>query len=58
MIYQAVIRFESYQSAYLGIRVKELSQSMEAWAKEAETAAGRPLSSIPKIRSQGFSFFV
>jgi len=57
MVYQAVIRFENYQFTYLGIRVKELSQSMEAWAKEAETAEGRPLSSIPKIRFQGFSFF-
>jgi predicted metal-dependent hydrolase len=57
MVYQAVIRFENYQSTYLGIRVKELSQSMEAWAKEAETGDGRPLSSIPKIRFQGFSFF-
>jgi len=57
MIYQAVIRFENYQSAYLGIKVKDLSESMEAWAKEAEAAAGKPISSVPKIRLQGFVFF-
>lgn len=47
MIYQALIRLENYPSSHLEIRVKDLSESMEAWAKEAE--AGRPLSSIPKI---------
>ena len=36
--------------------VKDLSESMEAWAKQAD-ATGKPLSSIPKIRLQGFSFF-
>jgi predicted metal-dependent hydrolase len=56
MIYQALIRFENYQSAHLEIRVKDLSESMEAWAKQAD-ATGKPLSSIPKIRLQGFSFF-
>ena len=55
MIYQALIRFENYQSAHLEIRVKDLSESMETWAKEAD-GAGKPLSSIPKIRLQGFSF--
>ena len=57
MIYQAVIRFENYGPTYLGIRVKELSESMEAWAKEAETIAGGSPSSIPKIRIQGYSLF-
>jgi uncharacterized protein len=57
MIYQALIRFENYHPSYLGIRVQELAAAMEAWAKEAETAAGKPLSAIPKIRRQGFSFF-
>jgi predicted metal-dependent hydrolase len=55
MIYQALIRLENYPSSHLEVRVKDLSESMEAWAKEAE--AGRPLSSIPKIPLQGFSFF-
>ena len=56
MIYQALIRFENYQTSHLEIRVKELSESMETWAKEADTS-GKPLSSIPKIRLQGFSIF-
>lgn len=56
MIYQALIRLENYQSSHLEVRVKDLSQSMETWAKEAE-AAGRPLSPIPTIPLQGFSFF-
>ena len=38
MIYQALIRFENYQSPHLGIRVKDLSESMETWAKEADAA--------------------
>jgi uncharacterized protein len=57
MIYQALIRFENYHPAYLKIRVKELAATMEAWAKEAETAVAKPVSAIPKIRLQGFSFF-
>ena len=55
MIYQALIRLENYPSSHLEIRVKDLSESMEAWAKGAEV--GRPLSSIPKITLQGFRFF-
>jgi uncharacterized protein len=56
MIYQALIRFENYQSPHLEVRIKDLSESMETWAKEAD-AGGKPLSSIPKIPLQGFSFF-
>ncbi|HEY7320124.1 MAG TPA: DUF309 domain-containing protein [Candidatus Binatia bacterium] len=56
MIYQALIRLENYQSAQIGIRIKDLSESMERWAKKAE-AAGTAVSSIPKIPLQGFSFF-
>jgi predicted metal-dependent hydrolase len=56
MIYQALIRFENYQSSHLEIRVKDLSESLERWAKEADTA-GMPLSNIPKIPVQGFSIF-
>ena len=53
MIYQALIRFENYPSSHLEIRVKDLSESMEAWAKGVD-AAGRA-SSIPKIPVQGIS---
>lgn len=58
MIYQALIRMENYQPAFLHIRVKELSQAMEAWAKAAEAAGAAPASHpIPKIHLQRFSFF-
>jgi predicted metal-dependent hydrolase len=56
MIRQALIRFENYQPAFLEVRVKELCDTMEAWARETE-ATDPPLSSIPKIRLQGFRFF-
>jgi predicted metal-dependent hydrolase len=57
MIHQALIRFENYQPFYLEIRVRDLSESMEAWAGKATGAAGgRPLA-VPKIRFEGFSFF-
>jgi len=57
MIHQALIRFENYQPIYLEIKVKELCEMMEAWAKEAEAARGKLSFSVPKIRLQGFSFF-
>ncbi|MGH7827866.1 MAG: DUF309 domain-containing protein [Candidatus Binatia bacterium] len=57
MIYQALIRFENYQPSYLQIRLEELSEAMEAWAKETEKGTGKPPSAIPKIRWQRFSFF-
>jgi predicted metal-dependent hydrolase len=53
MIRQALIRFENYQPSYLDIRVKDLSESMEAWAETSADAAGRPLLSIPKIGCDG-----
>src|SRR5215510_12343310 len=53
MIYQALIRFENYPSSHLEIRVKDLSESMEAWAKGVDTAE-KPVS-IPKIPVQGIS---
>ena len=56
MIYQALIRFENYQSPHLDIRVKDLSESLATWAKETD-AAGKPLSSIPKIWLRGFGIF-
>lgn len=50
MIYQALIRFENYQPAFLQIRVSDLSAAMEAWAKAAESAGAVPMSQpIPKI---------
>jgi predicted metal-dependent hydrolase len=57
MIYQALIRFENYQPSYLGIRTGELTASMEAWAKEAETSSGHFSSSVPKIRPQRWRVF-
>ena len=52
MIYQALIRFENYQTTYLGIRVKDLSEAVETWAKAAD-AGGKPLASTPKIPLEG-----
>jgi predicted metal-dependent hydrolase len=58
MIYQALIRFENYQPTFLQVRVQELSESVEAWAKSAEAAGATPISqAIPKIPLQRFSFF-
>src|ERR1051325_6595647 len=55
MVYQALIRFENYQPAFLNIKVRQLCEEMEAWAKQAETSAASP-TNIPKIRRQRFSF--
>lgn len=58
MIYQALIRLENYQPAFLQVQVKELCQKAEAWAQAAEAAGAAPSASdIPKIKLQGFSFF-
>ena len=58
LIYQALIRFENFQPAFLQVRVKDLCQAAEAWAKAAEAANGQPSAeSIPKIQFQRFSFF-
>jgi predicted metal-dependent hydrolase len=57
MIYQALIRLENYQPTYLRIRVKDLIQTMEAWAKQAETDSGEVREQIPKIRLLRFIFF-
>jgi len=58
MIYQALIRFENYQPAFLQVRVNDLSANMEAWAKAAEVAGAVPASQpIPKIPLERFSFF-
>jgi predicted metal-dependent hydrolase len=58
MIYQALIRLENYQPTFLQVRVKDLSEAMEAWAKAAEVAGATPISqAIPRIPLQRFSFF-
>ena len=58
MIYQALIRFEKFQPAYLQVRVQDLCQAAEAWAKDAEAAKGPPATeAIPKIQIQRFNFF-
>ena len=58
MIHQALIRFENYQPAFLQVRVKDLCQAVEAWAKVAEAAKARPsTATIPKISLQRFGLF-
>ena len=62
MVRQALIRLENYQPTYLGVRVKKLIQTMEAWTREIEatetaktnSAPGKPM---PKIPLQRFLFF-
>ncbi|MBI4524732.1 MAG: DUF309 domain-containing protein [Deltaproteobacteria bacterium] len=57
MVRQALIRLENYQPTYLAVRVKDLINSMEAWANETEAAGGGTEAGIPKIRLQRFFFF-
>ena len=58
MIYQALIRLENYQPAFMKVRVSELCENAEAWAKTAEAAGAVPAGSdVPKIKFQSFSFF-
>ena len=58
MIYQALIRLENFQPAFLQIRVNDLFQAAEAWAKAAEASEAKPsAAAIPKIQCQRFSFF-
>lgn len=58
MIYQALIRFENFQPLFLQVRVGELCQAAEAWAKAAEAAKLQPpAEAIPKIHFQRFSLF-
>jgi len=56
MVRQALIRFENYQPAFLLVRVAELSEGLEAWAKAAE-AGGAPAPAIPKIPLQRLGLF-
>src|SRR5574341_610942 len=56
MIHQALIRFENYQPEFLQVRVKDLCEAAEAWAKAAEASGARPSESTPpKIQLQRFS---
>jgi predicted metal-dependent hydrolase len=57
MIYQAVIRLENYQPVYLKVKVRNLIQEMEAWAKRAEVDSEPRLEGIPKIRLCRFFLF-
>ena len=58
MIYQALIRFENYQPVFLDVRVLDLCQSAEAWAKSAEGAEpSASVATIPKIKVRSFGFF-
>ena len=58
MIYQALIRLENYQPAFLEVDVRALCQGAEAWAKASEAALdSHPRTEIPKIKVQGFWFF-
>jgi predicted metal-dependent hydrolase len=53
MIHQALIRFENYQPEFLQIRVAELCEAAEVWAKAVETGA-KPPARMPKIKMQRF----
>ena len=58
LIYQALIRLENYQPAFLQIDVKDLCAAAEAWAKAAEIAGAKPTASnIPKVKVHRFGFF-
>lgn len=58
LIYQALIRLENYQPAFLQIDVKGLCAAAEAWAKAAEIPGAKPTASnIPKVKTQRFGFF-
>lgn len=57
MIHQAVIRLESYQPRYLGIRVTRLISAMEEWAQQAEAGSEAVRERMPKIQLRRFLFF-
>ena len=57
MVYQAIIRLENYQPAYLKVRVKDLIQEMESWAKRAEVDSESVREQIPKIQLCRFGLF-
>jgi predicted metal-dependent hydrolase len=57
LIYQALIRFENYQPTHCDVKVSELRNNMEAWAKELEAAGVRGERPVPKIPLRRFRFF-
>lgn len=57
LIYQALIRFEHYQPAYLGVALNDLSHDMENWAKELETGSRTDPRPVPTIPLRRFAFF-
>lgn len=57
MIFEAIIRLENYQPTYLGVRVKDLIQTMERWAKRVEADGGAVKEPVPKIRVRRFTFW-
>jgi len=62
MVRQALIRLENYQPNYLGVRVKKLTQTLEAWAEETEATEkiskdSEPREAMPQISVKRFIFF-
>ena len=58
LIYQALIRLENYQPAFLQIDVKDLCAAAETWAKGAERDGAKPTAAnIPNVKVQRFGFF-
>ncbi|HWP22601.1 MAG TPA: DUF309 domain-containing protein [Candidatus Binatia bacterium] len=57
MARQALIRLENFYPAFLGIRVKDLCEAVEAWAKDIDASAVRASpSNLPTIQLQRFGF--
>jgi predicted metal-dependent hydrolase len=57
LIFQALIRFENYPASFLDIKVADLSQSMETWAKDLEATGGQNPRPVPKITQRRFRLF-
>lgn len=57
MIRQALIRLENYQPTCMGVRVKDLVESMEQWAKRVEGSSKGARAELPKIRLTRFLIF-
>ena len=58
MIYQALIRMENYQPEFLQVRVKELHQAAESWARAAEAQDQTvALPALPQIAIKRLGLF-
>ena len=57
MVHQAIIRLENYQPAYLGIKVRDLIHTMEAWVGQVQAENGASPGGVPQIRLRRFIFF-